>query len=280
MELSFPRQPAENLKGPLGYSVVFHVILFGALISSTIFSHHGEVWGGAGGEGTINVNLVGNIPAIPLPKPDVVTTNRVVDNTKGLYQTEPQPKVLPTPVQPKVPPPDDKNAIYLPKFNKEPNEKYKKPEYIQKPSRVLDNPAPVPKNAIPYGNGGAPQIPTSTFMMNQTTRGGMGVQGTSGGSFGFQFPWYVEAVQRRVSSNWLESTVDPTIPWAPRCVVSFQILRDGTITNVQIMTSSGNQSVDTSAIRAVQNSNPLDHLPPGYSGTYVDVEFWFDFRRQ
>jgi outer membrane biosynthesis protein TonB len=46
------------------------------------------------------------------------------------------------------------------------------------------------------------------------------------------------------------------------------------------MQSSGNQSVDTSAIRAVQNSNPLDHLPPGYSGTYVNVEFWFDFRRQ
>ncbi len=85
MDLSVPHQSAENLKGPLGYSVVFHVILFGALISSTVFSHHGEVWGGAGGEGTINVNLVGNIPAIPLPKPDVVTTNRVVDNTKGLY---------------------------------------------------------------------------------------------------------------------------------------------------------------------------------------------------
>ncbi len=276
MELSFPHQSAENLKGPLGYSVVFHLLLFAALISSTIFSHQGEVWGGAGGQGTINVNLVGSIPAIPLPKPDVVTTNRVVDTTKGLYQSEPLPKVVPT-LEPKVTPPDDKNAIYLPKFNKEEN---KKPEFIQKPSRVLENPAPVPTNAIPYGKGGAPQIPTSTFMMNQATRGGMGVQGTSGGSFGTQFPWYVEAVQRRVSSNWLESTVDPTIPWAPRCIVSFQILRDGTVTNTQIMQSSGNQSVDTSAIRAVQSSNPLDHLPPGYTGSYVNVEFWFDFRRQ
>ncbi|HKV28675.1 MAG TPA: energy transducer TonB [Candidatus Acidoferrales bacterium] len=277
MQLSDFHQPAQDLKGPLGYSMVFHVVLFGALISSTIFSHHGEVWGGAGGQGTINVNLVGSVPAIPLPKPDVVTTNRVVDNTKGLYQTEPQPKPLEVQPQPKVPPPDDTNAIYLPKFDRE---RDKKPSYIQKPSRVLENPAPPPKNAIPYGKGGTPQIPTSTFMMNQATRGGMGVQGTTGGSFGFQFPWYVEAVQRRVSSNWLESTVDPTIPWAPRCIVSFQILRDGTVANVQIMQSSGNQSVDSSAIRAVQSSNPLDRLPPGYSGSYVNVEFWFDFRRQ
>ena len=265
MELSVFHQPAQDLKGPLGYSLIFHVLLFSALISSTIFSHRGELWGGAGGQGTINVNLVGSVPAIPLPKPDVVTTNRVVDNSKGLYEAPPQPK---------LPPPDDANAIFLPKFDK-----YKKPEFIQKPSRVLDNPAPTPKNAIPYGKGGTPQIPTSTFMMNQTTRGGMGVQGTSGGSFGTQFPWYVEAVQRRVSGNWLESTVDPTVPWAPRCIVSFQILRDGTVANVQIMQSSGNHSVDTSAVRAVQSSNPLDHLPAGYKGSYVDVQFWFDFRR-
>src|SRR5487761_1026486 len=100
MELSVFHQPAQDLKGPLGYSLIFHVLLFSALISSTIFSHRGELWGGAGGQGTINVNLVGSVPAIPLPKPDVVTTNRVVDNSKGLYEAPPQPK---------LPPPDDAN---------------------------------------------------------------------------------------------------------------------------------------------------------------------------
>ncbi len=266
MDLSLPYQSAPNLKAPLGYSVVFHVVLFGALISSAMFSHQGETWGGAGGQGTINVNLVGNVPAIPLPKPDVVTNNRVVDTTKGLYQAEPQPK---------APPPDESNAIYLPKFDK-----YKQPEYLKsKPSKVLPNPTPPPPNAIPYGNGGAPQVPTSTFMLNQSTRGGMGISGSSGGSFGSEFPWYVEAVQRRVSSNWLESTVDPTVSFAPRCIATFTILRDGTVTNIQITQSSGNQSVDTSAVRAIQSSSPLDRLPAGYSGSSVNVEFWFDFHR-
>lgn len=273
MELSLPYQSAPNLKAPLGYSVVFHVILFGALISSAVFSHQGESWGGAGGQGTIDVNLVGSVPAIPLPKPDVTTNSRVVDNSKGLYQTEVQPKDLPAP-QPKAPPPDESKAIYLPKFDT------KKPEYLGKPSKVLPNPTPPPKNAIPYGQGGAPQVPTSNFTLPQTKNGGMGISGTTGGAFGSQFPWYVEAVQRRVSSNWLQATVDPSISFAPRCTVTFTILRDGTITNIQVTQSSGNQSVDTSAVRAVQSSSPLDHLPGGYSGPSVNVEFWFDFHRQ
>ena len=253
-----------SLRSPLKFSAAFHLLLLFSLVISTFLSHRGETWGGAGGEGTINVNLVGNIPAVPLPKPDVVTTNRVVDETKGLYKEEPQPKL-----------PDDSNALYLPKFEKE-----KPPKIVSKPSRVLDNPAPPPPNAVPYGKGGAPQIPYTSFMMGQTSPGGMGISGTSGGAFGAQFPWYVEAVQRRVSSNWLQATVDPTISWAPRCMVTFEILRDGTVTNIQVTQSSGNQSVDSSAVRAVRSSNPLDQLPAAYRGSYVNVEFWFDFKRQ
>lgn len=253
-----------SLRNPLKFSAAFHGFLLFAFLISTLLSHQGEAWGGAGGEGSINVNLVGNLPAIPLPKPDEVTTNRVVDDTKGLYKAEPPQKL-----------PDDSNALYLPKFDK-----YKAPKPISKPSRTLENPTPPPPNAVPYGQGGAPQVPYTSFMMGQKTPGGMGISGTTGGAFGTQFPWYVEAVQRRVSSNWLQATVDPTISWAPRCVVTFEILRDGTATNIQVTQSSGNQSVDESAVRAVRSSSPLDQLPAAYRGSYVNVEFWFDFKRQ
>lgn len=167
MELSLPYQSARTLKGPLGYSAAFHLLLSGAVLFGGIFAPHGEEWGGQGGQGAININLVGNVPAIPLPKPDVETNSRTVDTTKGLYQAEPQP----------VKPPDDANAIYLPKFDRD-----KTPQYITKPSKVLPNPEKTPPNAIPYGNGGTPQIPTSTFRVTQDTKGGMGVTGTSGGS--------------------------------------------------------------------------------------------------
>ena len=52
------------------------------------------------------------------------------------------------------------------------------------------------------------------------------------------------------------------------------------VTNVQILQSSGNASVDTSAVRAIQSSNPVNPLPKRVSaGNKVSVEFWFDFRR-
>jgi len=209
----------------------------------------------------MTIGLVGNLPGIPLPKPPAITTSQVVDVTKGLYQSEPKPK------QP------EENATPLPEFKQE-----KRPRYVTRPSRLLENPTPPPSNAIPYGQGGAPVIPYTAFTVGAQTQGGLSFSGP-GGAFGERFPWYVAAVQRRISSNWLQSTVEPTIRWAPRVIVNFVILHDGTITNIQLTRSSGDSSVDTSAVRAVRASSPLDALPAGYSGSYVSVEFWFDFHR-
>jgi TonB family protein len=114
--------------------------------------------------------------------------------------------------------------------------------------------------------------------MGAGTQAGMSMGG-SGGGFGQRYPWFVDAVRRRISSNWLQSTVNPTVQWAPRAIVDFEILRDGTITNIQLMESSGDPSVDASAIRAIHASSPVNGLPGDYQGSYVSVEFWFDFKR-
>jgi protein TonB len=259
-----PTYPAPaSLRGPFGFSVAFHVVLFAALAISTVNSHRGDTWGGPGG-GSMTVGLVGSVPAIPLPTPPVVTSNPVVDESKGLYKSEPVPN---------IPPPPD--AVPLPKF-----EKNKPPKYITRPSKVLPNPTPPPENAVPYGGGGTPSMPTSTFAMGSgTTAAGLGVSGPGAGNFGARYSWYVEAVQRRISGNWLQSSVDPNIRWAPRMVVTFQIQRNGSVANTQILQTSGNRSVDNSAIRAIQESSPFQPLPNDYSGSFVNVEFWFEFKR-
>jgi protein TonB len=222
------------------------------------------MWGGGGGgDGAVQVTLVGSLPGIPMPRPATVTESRVADLTKGLYKSEPPPKV---PFEPK--------AVELPRFEKEKRPVYQTPRR----SKVLENKAEPPPNAVPYGQGGAPSVPYSTFTMSGNTQGGMSLGGPAGG-FGQQFPWYVQAVQRRVSSNWLQATVAPTVQWAPRAVIEFEILRDGTITNIQVMKSSGYDSVDASAVRAIRASSPLNPLPGAYRGSYVSVEFWFDFKR-
>lgn len=231
---------------------------------SALLSHRGEMWGGGGGEGAaVQVRLVGSLPGIPLPTPEAVTQSRVVDVTHGLYKSEPPPKI---PLEPK--------ATQLPEFMKEKRPVWKTP----RKSKVLENKAQPPPNAIPYGQGGAPAVPYSTFAMGQNTQGGLSMGGPAGG-FGQLYPWYVEAVRRRISSNWLQATIAPTVQWAPRAVIDFEILRDGTIVNIQLMKSSGYSSVDASAVRAVQSSSPLNPLPGAYKGSHVNVEFWFDFRR-
>lgn len=228
----------------------------------------------------MTVGITASLPAIPLPEPDVQTPNRVVDNSKGLFQNEP--KAAP------VAPPD---ATPIPKFEKNKAPKYQThpkvespipppPQYNSRPSRLLDNPTTPPPNAIPYGQGGAPAIPRGGFTMGASgaTSAGMTMSG-AGGDFASQYAWYVTAVEQRISSNWLQSTIDPNLAWAPRVVVNFDILRDGTITNVQVTQSSNNQSVDDSARRAVMQSSPLQHLPGGYAGSRVGVEFYFDYKK-
>ncbi|MFZ0636475.1 MAG: TonB family protein [Candidatus Acidiferrales bacterium] len=257
-------RPEPSLKGSFWLSLVFHIVLVTAFGVSAVFNHNGESWGGPGG--SMSVGLVGSVPAIPLPKPDVVTESRVVDESKGLYKSEPQPK-------PKV----EENATPLPKF-----EKNKPPKYNSRPSKLLENPKPPPPNAVPYGGGGTPSVPYSsatTMTLGSSTTGGMSFNGAGGGNFAQRYSWYVEAVQRRVSSNWLQATVDPSVQFAPRVVVDFEIMRDGSVAAVQVVRGSGNASVDTSAMRAVQASSPLQRLPNDYNGSYVNVEFWFDFQR-
>jgi protein TonB len=254
--------PAPSMKQTMTISIVLHAILFGGLGAGNLFSHRGELWGAPGG-GAISVGLVGSVPGVPLPRPDVVTPSRVVDETRGLHKAEPA-----------KPPQPAEDAKALPEF-----ERNKAKKIISRPSKVFEDPAPPPENAVPYGQGGAPQVPYTQFAVGSGGAQGALNFGGPGGEFGGRFPWYVEAVRRRVSSNWLQSSVDPTVRYAPRAVISFQILRDGTAANIQILRSSSNNSVDTSAVRAIRDSSPFEKLPNDYPGSYVMVEFWFDFKR-
>ena len=277
-------RPDESLKRFLYYSGTLHAFLLALVIYGSFITRTGESWGGPGG--AITVGLVGSVPAIPLPRPEIVSPSRVVDESKGLYKSIPPPDIK------TAPPPD---AIPIPKFNlakplPPPKHRPSKisetpppppPKYNSHPSKLLENPTPPPPNAIPYGHGGTPTVPTTSFALGAgNTQGGLGFTGVGGGDFGSRFSWYVQAVQQRVSRNWLQSTIDPSVVTAPRVVVTFDILRNGQVVNAQVTQSSNNYSVDSSALRAVQNSSPLNPLPPEYNGSKVSVEFWFDFQRQ
>ena len=138
-------QPPDSLKKPLGYSLLLHAAIVACAVISTLLAPRAETWGGPGG--SVTVYLAGNVPAIPLPTPEEQTPSQVVDESKGLYKSEPQPK-------PEV------NATPIPQFQQK-----KPPKIISRPSKLLENKIPPPPNAIPYGGGGAPTIPVTSFAM-------------------------------------------------------------------------------------------------------------------
>jgi len=247
----------DELNRPLAVSGTAHAVLLALLLLITPGSYRGEPWGGPGG-GAIQVSVVRNLPGVPLPRPPVVTQNRVASQAPGLHRALPEER----PLQQTQP------VTELPRFGEE-------PQRTPVPRRS-EQPPPLPPGAIPSQGGGPPALPYTTF---EVTGGAGGLSLGAGGGFGQHYPWYVESVRRRISSNWLMSTVDPYVKWAPRATISFEIARDGTVLNVQMLQSSNVPSVDRSALRAIRDSSPLDRLPSDYRGDKVAVEFWFDFRR-
>src|SRR6266699_1650878 len=242
-----------NLRSYLFYSVVFHALFTVAVLSASFFERRGNAWGGVGGNlGGTKVSLVS--AGIPMPKESVVTESKAVDPTKGLHKEEP-----PKPPEPKT------DATKIPKFTKE------KPLPPSRQSRTLENKTPTPDNAVPYGKGGNPDLPTGYSPTPGEGSNGVTVQGQGGADFASRYGWYIEAVKNRIYSNWQQWTIDATARASRtmHCAVTFTINRDGTLKDARIPESSGNASYDNSALRAVLSSTPVTKLPGDYSGAYV-----------
>jgi TonB family protein len=253
----------EKLGGTLVASAAMHVVLFVLLIGYTsLGSSFGGGWGknwGAGG--STRIGAVASLPGVPLPAPMLSTHNTLASENPGLHQTEPAPLPLPEP-----------KAIPIPKFKTA-----VKPEKAERINTHIQKEKPVEAdNAVPYGLGGQPSM-NYTQMANAGGQGGLSFG--EGGDFGERYGYYVASVRSRISGNWLLSTISPNIVSAPRLYMTFTILRDGNVTDVEITQSSGIPEVDRSALRAVLASNPLPPLPPDYAGNRVKVSLYFDFHR-
>ncbi len=251
-----------NLRRYIVYSLILHGLVTVAVIISIVFHLQGNAWGsvGSGSEGEVKVSLVSGRAGIPMPPPPELTESKTFDPTDSLYKSLPQPK----------PPEPPKPEIKIPKFTKE------KPLPPSPKSRAFENKTPVPDNAAP-SNGGRMTPPTGYQQTTGSASNGVQMQGPTGGDFAGRYPAYVEAIRRRISQNWIQSSIDPAAR-ASRTIhatATFTINRDGSVRDIRITLSSGNSSFDTSSLRALYDSNPMPPLPADYSGSYVSVTFDF-----
>jgi TonB family protein len=246
----------ESLGGPFVQSVLLHAAIAGALIVSTIsFQRSREVWGSANTSAGTAV-AINSVKTIPLPS-RAGQINPVANDTESqvLQAPKPEPKK-----EVKVPDPD---AIPL---KSRLAKKQPKPEASQK-----WHPKLIPENQVFSRIAPAAVSP----MIEKPGSGGVGVGPNS--AFGNEFGAYADLVVQRVTQKWQTSGLAGL--QLPMVVITFDILRDGSVKNPQIAQRSGNSTLDYSALRAVTDAGPFPPLPPNYSGSSTSVELRFQLQR-
>ena len=88
--------------------------------------------------------------------------------------------------------------------------------------------------------------------------------------FGEQFGSYANIIRQNIAQNWRPTTGGSS----SFVMVSFTIQRNGSVTNVKVTQSSGNQTMDFAAQRAVMDAN-LPSLPAAFPRNQADVEMKF-----
>ena len=128
-----------------------------------------------------------------------------------------------------------------------------------------------PGYGLRFGTGGA---------AGGGTGGGIGGGGSGAGDpFGvgnFPFNFYLQMISDKITANWFQSLVDPGVGGLLQTQVYFRIYKNGTISDIRIDVSSGVETFDLSARRAIQTSAPFATLPNEYDGQYLGITLVFE----
>ncbi len=204
---------------------------------------------------------ISSVSQIPIPRREG-PINKVANDTETQVP-------VPEKVQPKtIVKRDDPKAIALKKREK---------TALKEKEKVVVNqkyrPDPVLPNQMTSTVGQAAVSP----MIGVQGSGGVGTSASS--PFGTRFGWYEKLIRERVSQKWQTNDVDQKLRTLPACIVTFTIAKDGNVSNVKVLQSSGVYSLDQSAQRAVLDANPLPPLPSGFERNTANIEFWFELKR-
>ena len=248
---------------PLGksfwVSLTLHVVVVGSLVAGRLIPHHYLNMGSptGGGMGGLLVNPVNTIPIPNRGGPG----NPVANDTKSQVPTPPAPKEKAKPIPKPKAPPLDAVALPSPKAQvKHQREVEPQPQVNKYREQQKDSPTQL------YSDVGQR---ASSSMYQVAGGGGVGLGDNS--PFGDQFGYYANIIRNNIAENWkpLKAAGSPSV------VVTFTIQRNGSITNVKILTSSGNQSLDFSAQRAILDAH-LPPLPDRFPRNQADVQLKFE----
>lgn len=251
----------DSLRGAFAGSVGLHAAVFGAIVFFTLVPlGKREPWGDPNslGGGAFTVTPVKSIPI----EGATGQINRLARDTKSQ---------VPEPVKPetkKASKREDPDAVAL-KSKQQP----KREAAERRPVTRADR-REIAENQVTSRAG---QAAVSPLFSQTPGSGGVGV-GT-GAPFGTRFGAYALLLSERVAQKWRTDSIDPRIRTLPAAIVTFEILRNGTVRNVRVFQSSGNVLLDNSAQRAIFEAAPFPPLPNAYDGNSAVIEFWFQLKR-
>ena len=146
----------------------------------------------------------------------------------------------------------------------------KEPEPDPPPRPTPSPPTPAPETGT-TNNGGDPD---RGLVLEEGSAGiGGGLQ--TGGS---ELSWYNTAVASALYDNWRQPGV--AVTETLQVAVRFEILRDGTVSGLQIAESSGLSVLDRSVLRAVANASPLPPIPRTWTESTITARYLFELNSE
>jgi len=98
-------------------------------------------------------------------------------------------------------------------------------------------------------------------------------------SKGVDFGWWLRRFVAHVKSNWFIPQMAQITPG--RVVITFNVHRNGFITDIEVIKGSGHRALDQAAVTALRTSSPTVALPPEYPDdkAFFTVTFLYNVLR-
>jgi protein TonB len=244
----------DPVMAPAAGSLLLHLALAACLLTYGLLAglFHHSLWGSAGAGGAIQVTITN---ALPLPSDQPPNQNVLATDTPSQAPAEPTPKAKQA---------VDETAI--------PISGKQKMQQQENARKTAQHQAEMNKRAQ-YGEQAGSSMPRSTAAQY----GSNGPVSISSGDFGSRFGWYVEAIERKMTSNWNRYEVDQHTAKGMRSYIQFTIHRDGSVSNIRLDQSSGSPTLDSSCVRAAQRVDTFGALPAQYNQSTVMTSYYCEY---
>lgn len=249
-------------RDPLTVPLLGSLLVHGGVVALVVF---GWVWMNRSREKLGDLHPSGGpaytvspVHNIPIPQRQA-PPNPVANDTQSMVPPAPAKQEIE-----KQQPVPDKNDILIPdKLKKQASKPLTKQQYQQPapPNQVYSRSRQALSNPMYSAQSGAGQV-------------GVGPNTPLGNN---RLGWYAELIRQKIAQAWNTNGLDARSQNSA-AIVSFYIMRDGSVRTPAIQQSSGNPTIDNTALRAVFQASPMPPLPPQITESYITAQFTFNLR--